>query len=48
MQILSQCSERSPELNTDFECSQSKLEICLKSQQVFTTQKRWRQIVCFC
>ena len=30
-----------PELNSDFECPHSNLEICHKSQHLFTIQKRW-------
>ena len=37
-----------PEVNTDFESPHSKLEICHKSQHMFTSQKRWRQILYFC
>ena len=56
MQILTWYFERSvvrvikisPELNADFKCPHPKLEICHKSQQVFATQKCWRQILCFC
>ena len=48
IQILTEYSESSvalvikisPELNTDFECSYSTLEIGHKSQHVFTTQKQ--------
>ena len=56
MQILTQYFEHSvvlvikmsPSLNMDFKCTHPKLEIGHKKQQVFATQKRWRQILYFC
>ena len=56
MQVLTQYFEScmtpvikiSDELHVDFKCLHSKLEICHNSHQVFTTQKRWRQILYFC
>ena len=55
MQILTWYFERSvvlvikisPELNADLECPHPKLEVCYKSQQVFATQKCWRQLLYF-
>ena len=38
----------SPELNTNFECNQPRLEFCHKSKQNVTTQRRWRHILYFC
>ena len=37
-----------PKLRTGFECPHSKLNIWLKIQQSFTTQKRWRQDLYVC
>ena len=42
------CNQTFSRVKTDFECSRSKVEICYKSPQDFTSQKRGRQSMhCF-
>ena len=56
MQILTPYFERplvlvstiSPDLNMAFDCPYPTLEIYQNSQQIFTSQKRWRQIMHLC